>query len=88
MNSGTLPFILHAQARLVERGATVEEVICNGTWGSGLAKASFDRTPDFVAAFPSTQNGEEICDQANWARSQLKLNRKVWLVITVIVKFF
>lgn len=77
----------HAQARLMERGATIEEVIAT-VEGGRVSPADFDRTR-FRRSFPFN---------AEW-RGKVYATKQVdaiavetgsgnWLVITVIVKFF
>ncbi len=77
----------HAQARLIERGATEEEVIAT-VEGGATFPAQFGRT-GFRRNFPfnaewrgnyyATKKVEVIA---------VKENEEDWLVITVIVKFF
>ncbi|MGV0025084.1 hypothetical protein [Phormidesmis priestleyi] len=77
----------HAQARLVERGATVEEVIAT-VEGGKAAQADFDRTR-FRRRFPFNAEWRE----KTYATKQIdaiavQTESEEWLVITVIVKFF
>jgi len=77
----------HAQARLIERGASIKEVIAT-VEGGRASPADFDRTR-FRRGFPFN---------AEW-RGKVYATKQVdaiavetgsgnWLVITVIVKFF
>ena len=77
----------HAQARLVERGATAEEVIAT-VEGGKAAKADFDRTR-FRRRFPfNTEWREKIYATKQIDAIAVETEPEKWLVITVIVKFF
>lgn len=77
----------HAQARLIERGATEAEVITTveggTTFPAQLDRTGFRRNFPFNAEwrgkFYATKKVEVIA---------VKENEEDWLVITVIVKFF
>jgi Domain of unknown function (DUF4258) len=77
----------HAQARIVERGATVAEVITTVETGI-LAPANYDRTrfrQSFI--FDAEWRGKTYATKQIDAIA-VETEPDHWLVITVIVKFF
>ncbi len=76
----------HAQVRLIERGATEEEVIATVENGTPFA-AQYGRT-GFRCNFPFNAEWQGKVYAMKKVEATAVKENEDWLVITVIVKFF